>query len=93
MDSQLPQDLEDESMCLAKPDDVGTGGISKHMQEVVVPLYLQSLTDLESHLILECKINSIKAYSLVDSRATGIFVHPQFAHECKAEIRAKIKPR
>ena len=55
--------------------------------------YLRATMDLEAHLILQAHINSISTLALIDSRATGIFMHPSFAQQCKAKIRQKVRPR
>lgn len=45
------------------------------------------------HLTLNATINSLPATTLVDSGATGVFIHPLFARKCHAEIRPKLVPR
>lgn len=72
---------------------MGWESLSQSMDMNVAALYLRAMIDPESHLILDCTINSVKAHSLIDSGATGIFVNPQFIKECHAEIRTKAVPR
>lgn len=42
---------------------------------------------------MDARINSFTATTLVDSGATGVFMHRDFARNCRAEIRAKLTPR
>ena len=37
-------------------------------------------------------MNNVSAVALVDSSATGVFMHPDFAKRCNATIRLKITP-
>lgn len=55
-------------------------------------LYLRS-TDPGAHLTLHAIINSCKAFILIDSGATGIFMHPKFVETCKAITHLKDNPR
>lgn len=57
------------------------------------PSYLRATMEQGSHVTLEAQLNSRRATALVDSGATGIFMHPQFAQNCQAEIKAKAIPR
>lgn len=57
------------------------------------PSYLRATIEQGSHVTLEAQLNSRGATALVDSGATGIFMHPQFAQDCQAEIKAKAIPR
>lgn len=61
--------------------------------EVVAPLSLRATTDPGAHLTLDAMINSIAATTLVDSGATGVFMHPQFAQICGATVTTKDIPR
>ena len=45
------------------------------------------------HLALDAKINSCEALTLVDSRATRVFMHPTFVAQCNVVIRSKVRPR
>jgi hypothetical protein len=69
------------------------------MDEVAVegsnsePFYVRATIDPGQHLSLHAKINSIPGLTLVDSGATGIFMHPKFAKQCNAVIQAKKVPR
>lgn len=72
---------------------MGWESLSQSMDMNVAALHLRAMIDPESHLILDCTINLVKAHSLIDSGATGIFVNPQFVKECHAEIRTKAVPR
>lgn len=49
-------------------------------------LCLCATIDLGAHLTLDAVINSMVATTLIDSGATGMFMHPQFAQRCGAEI-------
>lgn len=54
---------------------------------------MRATIDPEAYLTLKAEINGLAASTLVDSGATGIFMHPTFARECKAEVRPKLIPR
>ena len=56
-------------------------------------LYLKATIDSDAHLTLDAQINSLKALTLVDSGATGVFMHPTFAKQCKAMVQCKVTPR
>lgn len=49
--------------------------------------------DPGAHLTLNAKINDLEALTLVDSGATGVFMHPTFALKCNAIIQTKKVPR
>ena len=49
--------------------------------------------DPGTHLTVVGRMNALIAEPLVDSGATGVFMHPDFAHKCKAIIRLKKVPR
>ena len=53
------------------------------------PLYLRATIDPGVHLTLNAQINSQVATTLVDSRATRIFMNSKFAQDCQAMIKAK----
>lgn len=67
-------------------------GVQEHQNEAAA-LYLRATTDPEAQLTLNAQINFLAAITLVDSGATGIFMHPDFAQECRAEIKPKVAPR
>ena len=56
-------------------------------------LYLRATIDAEAHLTLKAEVNSMAALVLVDSSATGIFIHPEFAQQCNAKLQPKKIPR
>lgn len=56
-------------------------------------LYLRATVDAEAHLTLEAEVNSVAAVMLVDSGATGVFIHPNFAQLCNAKVKPKSIPR
>lgn len=60
---------------------------------ISTPLYLRATVDSGAHLTLDAKINSFEALTLVDSGATGVFMHPEFASQCNAIIKQKEVPR
>ena len=43
-------------------------------------LYLQATIDLKAHLTLIGKINSLTIQPLLNSEATSVLMHPDFAH-------------
>ena len=51
--------------------------------------YLRATLDPRAHLPLEAEVNGMAALALVDSSATRIFIHPQFAQECGAVVRPR----
>lgn len=57
------------------------------------PLYVRATMEQGSHVTLEAQLNSQGATALVDLGATGIFMHPHFAQDCYAKIKAKEIPR
>lgn len=57
------------------------------------PLSLRATLEPEAHVTLDATINSMAASTLVDSGATGIFMHPRFAEECNATLQLKRAPR
>lgn len=57
------------------------------------PLYLTATVDPGAHITLSGHINSMKAELLIDSGATGVFMHPDFAQRCQAVVRLKSVPR
>lgn len=61
--------------------------------EVSTPLYLRATMDPGAHLTVVGHINSVAAEPLVDSGATGVFMHPDFAIKCNALIKPKEVPR
>lgn len=63
------------------------------MEEAIGPSYLRATIDPEAHLTLDARINSVPVVTLLDSEATGIFMHPNFAQECQVVIRPKKRPR
>lgn len=63
------------------------------MQDEVSPLYLRATVDPGAHLNLKGRINLVVAELLVDSGATGVFMHPDFAKKCRATILLKKIPR
>ena len=48
---------------------------------------------MEKHLTMNVHMNNVSAVALVDSGATGVFMHLDFAKRCKATIRLKATPR
>ena len=58
--------------------------------QVQALLYLKATNDLGLHLILDIQVNFQTATALVDSGATGIFMHPKFVWDCKAEVKVKV---
>ena len=56
-------------------------------------LYLCTITNPKAHLTLNTKVNSLEAVILVDSEATRVFMHPNFAQDRKAKIRFKEVPQ
>ena len=56
-------------------------------------LYLCATVNPDVHLTLDAQVNSLKALTLVNSKATGVFMHPTFIKQCKAVIRCKVTPR
>ena len=48
---------------------------------------------MEKHLTMNVHMNKVSAVALVDSGATGVFMHPDFAKHCNATIRLKATPR
>ena len=57
------------------------------------PIFLRATTDPEGHLTMDAKINSLAALTLVDSGATGMFMHPDFAAQCNTLIWPRSVPR
>lgn len=57
------------------------------------PLYFRATADPSAHLTLAGLANGRTATLMVDSGATGVFVHPTFAAFSKATITAKAVPR
>ena len=62
-------------------------------ENYVPALCIHATINPETHLTLNAQINLLPAITLVDSGATGVFLHPKFAQECKADIRIKSTPR
>ena len=56
-------------------------------------LYLRATIDMDANLTLDAHINFLKALILVDLGAIGVFMHPNFAKQCKTVIRRKVTPR
>lgn len=65
---------------------------STRTREALSPLYLRATVDLESHLIVLGRINALPGEPLVDSGATRVFMHPDFACKCQAIILLKKDP-
>ena len=65
---------------------------TKVLEVTTNSLYLRAIVDLDAHLTLDAQINSLKALTLVDSRATGVFMQPPFAKQCKAEVWREVTP-
>lgn len=53
---------------------------------------MRATTEPGTHLTIDARINSIAATTLVDSGATGVFMHHDFARHCGAEMRPKLIP-
>ena len=47
---------------------------------------------MEKYLTMDVHMNNVSIVALVDSGATGVFMHPDFAKQCKATIRLKATP-
>ena len=56
-------------------------------------LYLRVTVDPNAHLILDTQINSLKALTLVNSGATGVFMHSTFVKQCKVVVQHKVTPQ
>ena len=57
------------------------------------PLSIWATMDPRVRLTLNAQINSLPAITLMDSKATGMFMHPTYAHACHAKIQFKVLPR
>ena len=57
------------------------------------PLSIRATMDLRVHLTLNAQINLLPAITLMDLRATRVFMHPTSARACHAKIRSKAVPR
>lgn len=57
------------------------------------PCDLRATIDPDAHLILDATVNSVVAPALIDSGATGVFIHPELVHKCNANLRLKQVPR
>lgn len=57
------------------------------------PHYLRATIEPAAHLTLNARINSVATTTLVDSGATGVFMHQNFARDCGAEVKRKLVPR
>ena len=57
------------------------------------PLFLRATTDPGTHLTLAGQANGRSATLLVDSGATGVFIHPSFATASNATVTVKSTPR
>lgn len=55
--------------------------------------YLRATLDPGAHLTLDVEVNGVATLALVDSGATGIFIHPHFAQKCNAIVKTKEHPR
>jgi predicted aspartyl protease len=53
-------------------------------ENCAIALCIHATIDPETHLILNAQINLLSAITLVDSGATGVFMHSKFAQECNA---------
>ena len=56
-------------------------------------LYFCAIVDPDAHLTSDAQINSLKALTLIDSGAIGVFMHSTFAKQCKAVVQCKVTPR
>jgi predicted aspartyl protease len=56
-------------------------------------LCIYATIDMEKHLTMNVHMNNVSAVALVDSGATRVFMHPDFAKRCNATIRLKATPR
>ena len=56
-------------------------------------LCVHATVDMEKDLTVTMHMNNVSAVALVDSGATGVFMHPDFAKRCNATIRLKATPR
>lgn len=61
--------------------------------ETLSPHYLRATFEPTAHLTLNACINAVPTTALIDSGATGIFMHQDFARHCGAEIKQKALPR
>ena len=55
-------------------------------------LCVHATIDTEKHLTMNVHMNVVSAVALLDSGATGVFMHPNFAKHCNATIRVKATP-
>ena len=80
------QSVMSASSVLLAPVEVGNDS---------VPLYLRATVDPEAHLTLEALLdrNPSPTSVLVDSGATGVFMHPDFARARHLPTRLKAVPR
>ena len=53
--------------------------LTKALEVTTDSVYLHATIDPDAHLTLDAQLNSLKALTLVDSGATGVFMHPTFA--------------
>lgn len=67
--------------------------LSKAQEVVSDSFYLRATIDPNAHLALDARINFLAPLALVDSGATGVFMHPTCAAQCNAVIRPKVMPR
>lgn len=66
---------------------------SQQSDEIVLPHYLRATTEPGAHLTMDARVNSIATTTLIDSGATGIFMHQDFAQNCGARIQSKKIPQ
>lgn len=62
-------------------------------ENYTLALCVHATIDMEGHLTMNVHMNKVSVVALVDSGATGVFMHPDFAKHCNATIRMKTIPR
>lgn len=66
---------------------------SNNKEKYILALYVHTTIDNGRHLTMNVYINSVSAVALVDSGATGVFMHPNFVKRCGATMSIKSQPR
>lgn len=56
-------------------------------------VYLHATIDVGVHVTLDAEVNSVAAFTLVDSGAMGVFMHVKFVEQCNAILQPKLVPR
>lgn len=78
---------------ISKWDLIDEDVASQQQRGPCMPHYLHATTKLGAHPTVNARINSLPTITLVDSGATGIFMHQDFAQDCGAKIRPKLTPQ